>query len=539
MGAGLVFGLALSVASTAVLVRTMQERRLVDTERGRIAVGWLIVEDLAMVLALVLLPALAGVLGGQPQVDDHASLLSLPASDGIWGIVGITLAKVAAFVVVMLVVGRRVIPWIMHYVAHTGSRERFRLSVLAIALGVAFGAAKLFGVSLALGAFFAGMIISESELSHRAAEESLPLRDAFSVLFFVSVGMLFDPLSLISNGLPILATLAIIVIGKSLAAFVIVIAFRYPIATALMISASRGGLKLAEVEEPRPFANEALVSVHASSLNRGELRLLAIRPNGFIPGQDVVGIVERAAADGSGPAVGTRVVALIAIPKHLRESWAERVAIPTDRLAVLPDDVSFASAATLPVAGTTALRTLRHGGDLAGQQVLITGASGAVGRFQIQIAHQQGGRVTAVAAARHGDDLRGLGAEQIVESIELAGGPFSLITESVGGKSLAHAFERVAPGGTIVMFGSSSGELTPVGFRQFVPGHEGARLQTFAYYTSGSGIGADIASLLALVAAGRLETRVALTVSWTDIAQALDALRQRSISGKAVLTITE
>jgi CPA2 family monovalent cation:H+ antiporter-2 len=153
-------------------------------------------------------------------------------------VVGITLAKVAAFVVVMLVVGRRVIPWILHYVAHTGSRELFRLSVLAIALGVAFGAAKLFGVSLALGAFFAGMIMSESELSHRAAEESLPLRDAFSVLFFVSVGMLFDPLSLISNGLPILATLAIIVVGKSLAAFVIVIAFRYPIATALMISAS-------------------------------------------------------------------------------------------------------------------------------------------------------------------------------------------------------------------------------------------------------------------------------------------------------------
>ncbi|MBZ9849490.1 Kef family K(+) transporter [Mesorhizobium sp. CA14] len=238
LGAGLVFGLALSVASTVVLLRAMQERRLIETERGRIAVGWLIVEDLAMVLALVLLPALAGVLGGQPQVNDHASLLSLPASYGIWGIVGVTLAKVAAFVVVMLVVGRRVIPWILHYVAHTGSRELFRLSVLAIALGVAFGAAKLFGVSLALGAFFAGMIMSESELSHRAAEESLPLRDAFSVLFFVSVGMLFDPFSLISNGLPILATLAIIVIGKSIAAFVIVVAFRYPIATALMISAS-------------------------------------------------------------------------------------------------------------------------------------------------------------------------------------------------------------------------------------------------------------------------------------------------------------
>ncbi|WP_214476152.1 cation:proton antiporter [Mesorhizobium sp. dw_380] len=239
MGAGLVFGLALSVASTVVLLRALQERRLIETERGRIAVGWLIVEDLAMVLALVLLPALAGVLGGQEQADVHSiGMLSLPASYGIWGIVGITLAKVAAFVVVMLVVGRRVIPWILHYVAHTGSRELFRLSVLAIALGVAFGAAKLFGVSLALGAFFAGMIMSESELSHRAAEESLPLRDAFSVLFFVSVGMLFDPLSLISNGLPILATLAIIVIGKSLAAFLIVLAFGYPLATALMISAS-------------------------------------------------------------------------------------------------------------------------------------------------------------------------------------------------------------------------------------------------------------------------------------------------------------
>ncbi|TIP80877.1 MAG: sodium:proton antiporter, partial [Mesorhizobium sp.] len=179
------------------------------------------------------------VLGGQEHVEAHSSgLLSLPASYGVWGVVGITLAKVAAFVIVMLVVGRRVIPWVLHYVAHTGSRELFRLAVLAIALGVAFGAAKLFGVSLALGAFFAGMIMSESALSHRAAEESLPLRDAFSVLFFVSVGMLFDPFSLISNGWPILATLAIIVIGKSLAAFAIVVVFRYPIATALMISAS-------------------------------------------------------------------------------------------------------------------------------------------------------------------------------------------------------------------------------------------------------------------------------------------------------------
>lgn len=300
----------------------------------------------------------------------------------------------------------------------------------------------------------------------------------------------------------------------------------------IIASDSATGLRLAELDEPQPAANEALVSVHATSLNRGELRLLAIRPDGWIPGQDIVGIVERAAPDGSGPAVGARIVALVD-----EAGWAERVAVSTDRLAVLPDEVSVVSAATLPVAGTTALRTLRHGGDLAGQRVLITGASGAVGRFQIQIAREQGASVTAVAAVRHAEDLRGLGAGQVVESIELARGPFSLITESVGGQSLAHAIERVAPGGTIVMFGSSSGELTPIGFRQFVPGHEGARLQTFAYYTSGPAIGADIASLLALVAAGRLETRVALTVPWTDIAQALDALRQRSFSGKAVLTM--
>ncbi|MFC3325502.1 zinc-binding dehydrogenase [Mesorhizobium cantuariense] len=304
---------------------------------------------------------------------------------------------------------------------------------------------------------------------------------------------------------------------------------------ALVISSdSATGLRIAELAEPQPASNEALVSVHATSLNRGELRLLSIRPDGWIPGQDIVGVVEREAADSSGPAVGTRVAALVD-----QAGWAERVAVSTDRLAVLPDGVSFASAATLPVAGTTALRTLRHGGDLTGQQVLITGASGAVGRFQIQIAREQGASVTAIAAARQADDLRSLGAKQVVESIELAEGPFSLITESVGGKSLAHAIERVAPGGTIVMFGSSSGELTPIGFRQFVPDHEGARLQTFAYYTSGSGIGADIASLLALVAAGQLETRVALTVPWTDIAQALDALRQRSFSGKAVLTMAE
>lgn len=235
-GASIVFGLALSVASTVVLIRALQERRIVDTERGRIAIGWLIVEDLAMVLALVLLPALASVLGTSEAATGDPLVVHFGL--GVWEALGLTLVKVAAFVALMLIVGRRFIPWVLQYVAHTGSRELFRLAVLAIALGVAFGAAKLFGVSLALGAFFAGMVMSESELSQRAAEESLPLRDAFAVLFFVSVGMLFDPASILREPLPILATLFIIVIGKSVAAFLIVLAFRHPVRTALMVSAS-------------------------------------------------------------------------------------------------------------------------------------------------------------------------------------------------------------------------------------------------------------------------------------------------------------
>ena len=233
LGAGLVFGLALSVASTVVLLRALQERHLIDTERGRIAIGWLIVEDLAMVLALVLLPALAGLLDGSAG----AAAESFNAADVALAL-AITLGKVAAFVALMLVVGRRAIPWILHYVAHTGSRELFRLAVLAIGLGIAYGAAQIFEVSFALGAFFAGMVLSESELSHQAAEETLPLRDAFAVLFFVSVGILFDPLILVQEPWPVLAVLAIILIGKSVAAFAIVIAFRHPVGTALMIAAS-------------------------------------------------------------------------------------------------------------------------------------------------------------------------------------------------------------------------------------------------------------------------------------------------------------
>jgi CPA2 family monovalent cation:H+ antiporter-2 len=241
LGGSLVFGLALSCASTVVLLKAMQDRHLIDTERGKIAVGWLIVEDIAMVLALVLIPTAANISGGGHGGGDAltASVSGLLGIDlGIVGIVGVTLLKVAAFVGLMLVVGRRVIPWILHRIAHSGSRELFRLGVLAIALGVAFGAAELFGVSLALGAFFAGMILSESELSHRAAQESLPLRDAFAVLFFVSVGMMFNPDILMQSPLLLLATVLIIIIGKSIAAFLIVLLFRKPVGTALTISAS-------------------------------------------------------------------------------------------------------------------------------------------------------------------------------------------------------------------------------------------------------------------------------------------------------------
>ncbi|NVJ09360.1 Kef family K(+) transporter [Myxococcus sp. AM001] len=234
LGAGLVFGLALSTASTVVLLRALEERGALDSVNGRIAVGWLIVEDLAMVLALVLLPALGNVLGAA----DTQTPATAAAGDSLVWTLAVTLGKVCLFVVVMVVAGKRLVPWLLTQVAKTGSRELFTLSVLAVALGIAFGAAALFGVSFALGAFFAGVVVSESELSHRVAEDSLPLQDAFAVLFFVSVGMLFDPMVLVRQPLQVLAVLGIIVLGKSLAAFFIVLAFRYPVNTALTVSAS-------------------------------------------------------------------------------------------------------------------------------------------------------------------------------------------------------------------------------------------------------------------------------------------------------------
>jgi CPA2 family monovalent cation:H+ antiporter-2 len=227
LGGGLVFGLALSVASTVVLLRALEAGGQLDSFNGRVAVGWLVVEDLVTVLMLVLLPALAGALGGKGGGEGS-----------IWAALGTTLLRVGAFVALMLLVGRKLFPWFLWRVARTNSRELFTLAVIATAVGIAYGSAELFGVSFALGAFFAGMVLRESALAHRAAEESLPLRDAFSVLFFVSVGMLFDPAVLREHPLQVLAVLAVIVLGKSVAAFALVLALRYPLATAITVSAS-------------------------------------------------------------------------------------------------------------------------------------------------------------------------------------------------------------------------------------------------------------------------------------------------------------
>ena len=234
-GAGLVFGLALSVASTVVLLRALEGQGLLDTDKGRIAVGWLIVEDLAMVVALVLLPALAPTLGGEAAgvVGHHVA-----PDHGLWVTLGLTLAKVGVFIAVMLLGGRRVVPYLLGLAARTGSRELFTLAVLASAVGIAYASSELFGVSFALGAFFAGMVLAESDLSHQAAADSLPLQDAFAVLFFVSVGMLFDPGIVLREPLSILGVVGVIVLGKSVAAIAIVLAFGHPVGTALTIAAS-------------------------------------------------------------------------------------------------------------------------------------------------------------------------------------------------------------------------------------------------------------------------------------------------------------
>jgi CPA2 family monovalent cation:H+ antiporter-2 len=271
IGAALVFGLSLSVASTVVLLRALEASGTLESLNGRIAMGWLIVEDLVMVLVLVLLPPLAGVLGGEVPGNQDGN---------IWQILGLTALKVTAFIVLMLVIGRRVFPALLWQVARTGSRELFTLCVVAAAVSIAYASTALFGVSFALGAFFAGMVMRESEFSHRAAEESLPLREAFAVLFFVSVGMLFNPLVLIERPMQVLAVVGIIVVGKSLAAAALVLVFRYPLNTALTVSASLAqigefsfilaglgvSLKLLPVEGQNLILAGALISIALNPL---------------------------------------------------------------------------------------------------------------------------------------------------------------------------------------------------------------------------------------------------------------------------------
>ncbi len=275
---------------------------------------------------------------------------------------------------------------------------------------------------------------------------------------------------------------------------------------------------LRAVPEPAAHPDEAIVAVHASSLNRGELALLTGRPEGWRPGQDIAGVVATPAADGSGPRAGTRVVGLVE-----GAGWAQRVAVPVSRLAALPDPVSFAAAAALPMAGLTALRTLRLGGALLGRRVLVTGATGGVGTFAVQLARRAGARVTGVVAATDAPDE-----------------PFDLILESVGDASLAAAVRRVAPHGTVVVFGNSSGEDTPLNLYQFL-GHEGARLQTFFSYDPGTSdaIGADLGVLAALVAEGALVPQIGAEASWRDLDQAVAALRDRKIAGKAILHVDQ
>ena len=293
-------------------------------------------------------------------------------------------------------------------------------------------------------------------------------------------------------------------------------------------------VELNEVPEPEPASDEAVVEVQAFSLNRGELALLANRPEGWRPGQDIAGVVVQPAADGSGPAKGTRVVALVD-----GAGWSQRVAAPTARMAALPENVSFASAATLPVAGLTALRTLRQGGPLLAQRVLITGAAGGVGSFAVQLASLAGAEVTGVVS--HSDRASGLydlGASALVANIQEAEGLFDLILESAGGSSLAGAISKVAPGGTIVVFGNSSREQTPISFPNFA-GHASARLLAFFIYESGTpaSMGVDLAKLVSLVAAGKLTPEIGLEDSWHNVYRATTALRERKVNGKAVFHI--
>ena len=303
-----------------------------------------------------------------------------------------------------------------------------------------------------------------------------------------------------------------------------------------LVNTPRGSapIELREIPEPAPAHTEALVAVHAFSLNRGELSSFARNKEGWVPGQDVAGVVLRQAANGNGPPVGARVVALVD-----DFGWAQRAAVPSHRMAALPENVSFAQAATLPVAGLTALRTLRHGGALVGRRVLITGAAGGVGTLAVQLAVRSGAQVTAVVGRpERAAGLQALGAAEVVEGIDNAQGRFALVLESGGGASMAAAIQLVEPKGTVVVYGNSSTEPTTISFANF-RGAANARLQSFSYFTSEAEerFAPDLELLLSLIADGSLKPQVGVERSWRDILEIADLLRDRRVFGKAVLRV--
>jgi NADPH2:quinone reductase len=308
----------------------------------------------------------------------------------------------------------------------------------------------------------------------------------------------------------------------------------------LVAGCSAGGMKailntstgagIADVDDPRPGGDEALVAVRALSINSGELALLENRTNDWRPGQDIAGVVVEAADNGSGPPPGTRVVALVE-----QAGWAELAAVSTARMAALPDEVTIEQAAALPLAGLTALRTLRIGGDLLGRRVLVTGASGGLGGMQVQLAVAAGAQVTAVAKPRHEKELLRRGATSVVADPSDADGLYHLVTDWVGGASLAAALGKVAPRGTVVL-GSGNPDKTPINIYDFF-GHEGARLVGYLSYAHREPPGPDLAILASLVAAGRLDPALGLVDTWTRLPDAITALAERRITGKAVLTV--
>ncbi|GAB0104101.1 zinc-binding dehydrogenase [Nocardia sp. JMUB6875] len=293
-------------------------------------------------------------------------------------------------------------------------------------------------------------------------------------------------------------------------------------------------VSIGEVEEPVPAPHEALVAVRAFSLNRGELALLGIRPEGWRPGQDIAGVVIESAADGSGPQPGTRVVGIVE-----QAGWSERAAVSTSRLTALSDELTMEQAASLPIAGLTALRTLRIGGSVLGRKILITGANGGVGRFQIQLAALSGAIVSAVTsqAGQVAAELTALGAAEVVTDVESATGPFDLVLESVGGASLTGALAKLVPGGTVVVLGSSSGEKAPIDVYNFI-GHEGARLQNYISYAATDPDDRDLAILVSLATAGRLATTPGHVSGWGDLGKVVELMRQRELpGGKVVLAV--